>query len=91
MKYSDFVKLVAKEAEVSQTDAKRVLDSANLLIKDVVKKGDEVVLHGVGKFSKKTRPERQGLNPATGKRITIPAKEVVTFKAAKEFTDHIND
>lgn len=90
MKYSDFVKKVAERCFVSQVNTKRVLDAANLIIKDAVKSGDEVTLNGVGKFGKKTRPARVGINPATKEKVNIPETEVVTFKVAKEFKDHLN-
>lgn len=91
MKYSDLVKQVAHEACTSQSTAKQVLDALVVIIPDAVKKGEEVVLNRVGKFSKKTRSARTGFNPNDGKSIEIPAKEVVTFKPAKEFKDHINE
>ena len=89
MNYTDFVKTVAKDSKVTQTDAKRVIDVACLTIKKAVLHEGEVTLNGVGKFVKKTRPERVGVNPATGDKMTIPAKDVVTFKPAKEFKDFI--
>lgn len=90
MKYSDFVKVVAHEANLSQSVAKRAIDAANLVIKDAVKSGDEVVLHGLGKFVKKHRDERTGINPTTKEKITIPATDSVVFKVAKEFKEHLN-
>ena len=90
MKYTDFVKLVAREAQVTNVVAKKVLDSSMNLLKDVVVSGDEVVLNGVGKFSKKLRSERMGTNPMTGEKVTIPASNVVTFKTSKEFKEQLN-
>lgn len=90
MKYSDFVKKVANESSLSQSDTKRVLDAANSIIKDVVKSGDEVTLHTVGKFTRRVRPAYVGINPATKEKVNIPQSFVVSFKAAKEFKDHLN-
>lgn len=90
MKYSDFIKVVAKEANLSQADTKRVIDSANNIIKDAVKSGDEVVIHGLGKFTMKHRPARTGINPATKETIKIAATNVPAFKVGKEFKDHVN-
>lgn len=90
MKYSELIKLVASESSVSQTDAKRVLDNTMEIVKKTVKSGNEVVLNKVGKFTKKVRPSRKGINPATGESITIPESSVVNFKMAKEFKDYLN-
>lgn len=90
MKYSDFIKMVADQASCSQTDTKRVLDKVVKVIKGVVKSGDEVNLNGLGKFAKKTRPARVGINPATKEKVNIPETEAVAFKASKEFKDFLN-
>lgn len=90
MKYSDFVKRVAIEAGVSQRVAKASLDASLQVIKDTVKANDEVVLNGVGKFVRKVRPARTGINPATKEKVEIPETASVSFKVSKEFRDHLN-
>ena len=49
-----------------------------------VKAEDKVALVGFGTFAVSERGARKGVNPATGKTITIPAKKVVKFKAGAE-------
>ncbi len=49
--------------------------------------GGEVLLLDMGKFCVVQRAARSGRNPATGEVIQIPAKRVVTFKAAKKLRD----
>jgi len=46
--------------------------------------GEKVTLKGVGFLVRKDKAARNGRNPATGEDIVIPAKSVITFKAAKE-------
>lgn len=50
----------------------------------VVQNKESVSLIGFGTFSSKERPERQGRNPATNEKMTIPAKQVVVFKPSKD-------
>lgn len=90
MKYSDLVKQAAAKAGVTQSVAKASLDAALQVIKDTVKSDDEVVLNGVGKFVRKVRPARTGINPATKEKVEIPETVVVTFKVSKEFRNHLN-
>lgn len=47
-------------------------------------KGGEVRLRGLGSFNHVNRAARIGRNPQTGEAISIPAKQVVKFRAAKE-------
>ena len=75
--------LVAKIAEGAGL-SKKALDATLDAIKKAVKKSDKVALVGFGTFSVAKRGARKGINPATKKAITIPAKKVVKFKAGKE-------
>ena len=90
MKCSDLVKQVAAKAGVTQSVAKASLDAALQVIKDTVKSDDEVVLNGVGKFVRKVRPARTGINPATKAKVEIPETVVATFKMSKDFREHLN-
>ncbi len=91
MKYSDFVKKVAGTAGVSQREAKVTVDAAMSVIKHTLNAGEEVVLNGVGKLTRKVRSARVGINPATKERVNIPESKTVTFKVAKELKDFLND
>jgi DNA-binding protein HU-beta len=39
---------------------------------------------GFGKFSPQHRKERQGVNPRTGQKVTIPAARVPKFSAGSQ-------
>lgn len=52
-------------------------------ILDIVKRGEDVSIKGFGTFSKKHKEARMGRNPATGKEISISAKDVLHFKPSK--------
>ena len=65
----------SKKAAGDAVDA--VLDS----ITDVLGGGEEVNFTGFGKFHVAERGPRQGVNPRTGERITIPGGKVPRFSA----------
>jgi DNA-binding protein HU-beta len=67
-------------------EAKTVVESVMSVVATTLRNGDEVTLPGVGKLKVKTKPGRAGRNPATGAAITIPAKRVVKFSPASEFS-----
>ena len=46
-----------------------------------MKKGDDIVLTGFGKFSVVKRAARQGVNPRTGERVKIKASKAPKFTA----------
>lgn len=91
MKYSDLIKQVATTAGYSKSVVKEVIDTAMTVVKTSVKTDGEVTLNGVGRFLKKVRPARTGVNPATKEKVSIPETKTVAFKVSKEFKDLINE
>ena len=51
--------------------------------------GRKVVIPGFGTFGTRRRAARKGTNPATGKKINIPAKNYAYFKAGKTLRERI--
>ena len=49
-----------------------------------LKSGDRLRIGGLGILEVKSRPERNGRNPATGEPITIKASKKIAFRPAKE-------
>ena len=84
MNKTELVAKIAEGAGMSKVDAKKALDATLEAIKKAVKKSEKVALVGFGTFDVTKRKARKGINPATKKTITIPAKKVVKFKAGKE-------
>jgi len=87
MNKSQLVEAIAKEAGLTKADAERALNAFIGTVTKSVKKGDKVAVSGLGTFEKVKRAARQGINPATGAKIQIKAKNAPKFKAAKAFKD----
>lgn len=56
-------------------------------VKKTVKKGEDVSLVDFGTFSKVRRKARTGVNPSTGEKIKIKAKNVPKFRPGKAFKE----
>ena len=84
MNKTELVAKIAEGAGLSKVDAKKALEATLDAITAAVKAEDKVALVGFGTFAVSERGARNGVNPATGKTITIPAKKVVKFKAGAE-------
>ncbi len=89
MNKAQLVDAIADESGLSKADSKKALDAFINATSETLKKNDKVTLVGFGTFSVAKRNERTGRNPQTGKEITIPAKNVVKFKAGSELTDSV--
>ena len=89
MTKTSLIDYVAEKAEMSKAEAGRALDAVLDGIVAGLKESGDVTFVGFGKFSVKERPAREGINPATKEKITIPAKNAVTFKAGSKLKDAI--
>jgi DNA-binding protein HU-beta len=89
MNKAELVDKMARDADITRSQANDALDSFTKSIVATLKKGDKVTLVGFGTFSVTKRSARTGRNPQTGKEIKIPAKKVAKFKAGKEFSSKL--
>ncbi len=86
----DFGKLVSKKAETTQDEARKVIDSTLAVIKDILAKGESLVLVGFGKCHVVDRAAREGRNPKTGEKMKIKASKTPRFTAGKLLKDSAN-
>ena len=89
MTQTQLVRALAEAGEVSNKQARAVLDQLGSLAVSEVKKNGVFVLPGIGRLVRVDRKARMGRNPATGVAIKIPAKKVVKFRVAKAAKDAI--
>ena len=80
---------LAEKAEITNKQARAVLDNLSAVAVSEVKKNGVFVLPGIGRLVRVERKARMGRNPATGVAIKIPAKKVVKFRVAKAAKDAI--
>jgi DNA-binding protein HU-beta len=80
MRKSDLVKAVAAEIKQPETQVSAVVNATFNAIQDALASGDEVALTGFGTFRISERGSREGRNPQTGERITIPSRKSPSFK-----------
>ena len=90
MNKQELCNLVAKETKMSKAKVMSMLDSTFGAIQGSLKKGKEVRLVGFGSWKKLRRKARPGRNAQTGKKLTIPARNVVKFSMGQHLFDQIN-
>ena len=89
MNRQELIDKILQEAgiEITKKDAVLFLATSIDVIKKTVKKGEDVSLVGFGSFSKVKRKARTGVNPATGEKIKIKAKNVPKFRPGKAWKE----
>ena len=90
MNKSELVAAVAKKANATQVAVNEILNAFMEVVTAAVKKNEEVVLVGWGKFYQTKRAATKGRNPRTGAELKIPASKQPKFRAGKAFKDAIN-
>ena len=82
MTKAEFLDQLASDDRIgSKKAAAEAVDSVLDAISDVLGGGGNVNFTGFGKFHVAERGPRQGVNPRTGERITIPGGRVPRFSA----------
>jgi DNA-binding protein HU-beta len=71
---------LAETAGISKAEAARMIDHFTEVIVQALTSGEKITLTGFGTFSVAQRAQREGRNPKTGDKITIPASKIVKFK-----------
>ncbi|MCX7738479.1 MAG: HU family DNA-binding protein [Hydrogenothermaceae bacterium] len=89
MTKSELVAKTAEKAGITKASAERAVNAAIEAVIEALTKGERVAIPGLGVFNVRIRKARKGRNPRTGKEITIPARKVVAFTAAKSLKEKI--
>jgi DNA-binding protein HU-beta len=79
---AEFIDRIASDERIeSKKAASDAVEAVLDTITSSLQNGDDVNFTGFGKFSVNERGPRQGVNPRTGERITIPGGKVPKFSA----------
>jgi DNA-binding protein HU-beta len=82
MTKSEFIDRISNDERIeSKKAASDAVEAVLDTITSSLQGGEDVNFTGFGKFSVNERGPRQGVNPRTGERITIPGGKVPKFSA----------
>jgi DNA-binding protein HU-beta len=87
---ADVINAIAEQAGISKKEASAAFDAFVNYISDSCQRGERCAVPGLGSFNVTQRKAREGRNPRTNERITIPASKNVRFKAGKDLREAVN-
>ncbi len=90
MKKIELVREIARQTNITQTQATHALEVTLDVIKNTLRRKEEIRLVGFGSFKVTTRKARTGINPQTKNTIRIPATNVAKFVPGKDLKEMIN-
>lgn len=84
MNKKELVRAIALRTSMTQADVSKVIAEFTDVVVEQTMQGDSVNIVGFGSFSVKTRGQRMGVHPTTGKRVNIPESRHLAFKASRK-------
>ena len=89
MNKNELVKSIADKANLKIADTEKLVNSFIDTVSNELKKKGKVTLVGFGTFAVSHRKQRTGVNPKTGEKLTIKAKDVPVFKPGKALKETV--
>ena len=86
----NIVEAVAEHIGYPKGQSIEMIETLLEIIKRTLESGEDVLVSGFGKFCVKTKHERRGRNPATGKDMMLEPRRVVTFWCSGRLRDKVN-
>ena len=91
MTKSDFVRVIKEAGNfASLRAAEEALDGVALGFLEAARRGEEVTLPGVCKFSVAEKPAHDARNPKTGETVHVEAKKSVKTKVLGKVKEEVN-
>ena len=90
MTKAELIDAISEKTKLTKRDVTDAVDTLLESIKSALQKGKKVQLIPFGSFEVRERKKREGRNPKTGERLTIPARKVPAFHAGKDLRDAVN-
>jgi len=90
MNKMEFVAAIAASMSSTKSDAAKFVEALISVVKDTLRKGDEIRLIGFGAFKVKAVPAKEVRNPQTGQKIHVAATKRPKFTPGKELKEAVN-
>ena len=89
MTKADIVDVLCSKLEHPRKETQEIIEAMFEMIKVELEKGESIKLPGFGNFVVRSKRSRVGRNPKTGEKVTITARQVISFKASSILRDRV--
>ncbi|UCH92763.1 MAG: HU family DNA-binding protein [Candidatus Aminicenantes bacterium] len=89
MNKSELIKQISAKAKLKLSDTEKLVNAFIETVSEELRNKGKVTLVGFGTFAVAHRKAKTGVNPKTGAKITIPAKNVPVFKPGKALKEMV--
>jgi integration host factor subunit beta len=89
---SQLIETVATRLQhVSKKDVEVIVETIFGCMTDALARDERIEIRGLGSFVSKIRESREGRNPKTGDKVSVPKKRTPFFTVGKELKERVND
>ncbi len=91
MTKSDLVQnLSEKISTLTKKECEVIVDTVFQNMRAALHRGEKIEIRGFGSFTVRVRRAKEGRNPKTGEKVSIPEKRIPFFKVGKELRELVN-
>lgn len=83
-------RIAEKSPDVPRREVEAIVNAVFDCMVDALSRGQRIEIRGFGSFAVKTRGPREGRNPKTGQKVSVPARRTLSFTVGKELRDRLN-
>jgi DNA-binding protein HU-beta len=85
----DLVDEVMRRTQADRKQTEAIIKATLGAIREQVQAGNKIAIQDFGTFQLTQRNERQGTNPATREKMTIPARKAILFRPASGWSNAV--
>jgi DNA-binding protein HU-beta len=86
---ADVIDAMSEQAGITKREAAAAFEAFVRYVTATCQTADRCAIPGLGTFNVTQRAAREGINPRTKEKITIPASTNVRFKPGKDLRDNL--
>lgn len=76
---------------LTKKESKKLVNFLMKSLKEKIMNEERIMITGLGSFEVVTRKSREGRNPQTGEKITIPARKKLVFRCSETLKEDLNE
>ena len=91
MTKSDLVQTLSEKiSTLTKKECEVIVDTVFHNMRAALHRGEKIEIRGFGSFTVRVRRAKEGRNPKTGEKVSIPEKRIPFFKVGKELRELVN-
>lgn len=91
MTKSDLVQTLSEKiTTLTKKECEVIVDTVFQNMRNALHRGEKIEIRGFGSFTVRVRRAKEGRNPKTGEKVSIPEKRIPFFKVGKELRELVN-